>query len=402
MSSLTVLCITKDPGAQVAAVLAPLRPVADEIVIVADSRVADAELSVYAAACDRLVLHAFVLPVERQFAWAHAQCRSDWILRIDGDEVLSPALTARLPELTRRRDRMQYWLPRRWSFPGPRHWLGERPWHPDYQLRLVRNDPATLAFPGVIHSSALPSEPFELLEEPMYHLNLLLQSRQERETKIAEYASIGHPGSVAPGGGPQNLYYLPEQWALGSPATTPAFDAECIQMVLNLPRAPAVPVNRNTLLTAGRADIDAQWDARTLRPEDYRATIRPLEEHPRLAPAAPDRLIVRITNHGTTGWPGGLVREPAIRLGYRWLTLDGSVVVVHARRSGLPCPLTPGESTIAWLSVLAPEQPGDYILEIDLVHENVRWFDACARVPVHVAMRSSKLDGVVQPASRLG
>ena len=54
----------------------------------------------------------------------------------------------------------------------------------DHQLRLVRNDPATLSFPGVMHSSAVPTAPFELLEEPMYHLDLLLRMRAERRRRL--------------------------------------------------------------------------------------------------------------------------------------------------------------------------------------------------------------------------
>ena len=148
MSSLSVLCITRDPGARVAALLAPLRDIASEIVVVADSRVDDGVLAQYATASDRLLRYDFAAPVERPYAWAHAQCRGEWILRIDGDELLSPELIDRIPALLARRDRIQYWLPRRWCYPDAGHWLDEKPWAPDHQARLVRNDPATLAFPG--------------------------------------------------------------------------------------------------------------------------------------------------------------------------------------------------------------------------------------------------------------
>jgi hypothetical protein len=395
VSSLSVLCITNDPGDQVAAILAPLRPVADEIVIAADTRVTDEQLAIYAAACDRLVLYAFAPPFERAAAWVHGQCRGDWILRIDGDELLPPRLIARLPDLIARRDRVQYWLPRRWSFPDADHWLDERPWHPDHQLRLVRNDPATLSFPGVLHSSALPRKPFELVDDPMYHLNLLLHSRTEREVKSADYDSM-RPGLVAPGGGPQNLYYEPERWAEHAPSVTHPNDAQHIRAVLSPRPAPTATVERSALMMGGRTVVDACWDARALLPEDYVATIRPLEAHLRLAPGAEDMLAIRITNRGTTTWPGGLVRQPAIRLGHRWLAPDGSVLVTNTHRSGLPCALGPDESVIAWLSVLVPARRGHYLIEIDLVHENVRWFNSCVRLPVRVHERSSRVEPTVK------
>ena len=307
MSTLSVLCITADPGAQVAAVLSPLRGVADEVVIAADSRVSDEDLAIYAAACDRLVLYEFEAPVERPYAWAHERCDGEWVLRLDGDELLSPALIARLPELIERRDRLQYWLPRRWCHPDAGHWLAERPWRHDHQLRLVRNDPATLSFPGVMHSSAVPTAPFELLEEPMYHLDLLLRTRAEREEKAARYEAL-RPGLVAAGGGPQNLFYVPERWARERPAVTPPDDAERIRAVLEPRGAEAAPVVRGSLPLGTRAAVDEHWDGRVLSDLDHAATLRLLDDEVALAPSEPDTVLVAVTNRGTTTWPG---RSPA-------------------------------------------------------------------------------------------
>jgi mannosyltransferase OCH1-like enzyme len=50
-------------------------------------------------------------------------------------------------------------------------------------------------------------------------------------------------------------------------------------------------------------------------------------------------------------------------------------VLVHdGERSPLPAPLAPGETAIAPLTVVAPALRGRYLLEVDLVHEDVRWF----------------------------
>jgi hypothetical protein len=389
MSTLSVLCITADPGAQVAAVLSPLRGVADEVVTAADSRVSDEDLAIYAAACDRLVLYEFEAPVERPYAWAHDRCDGEWVLRLDGDELLSPALIARLPELIERRDRLQYWLPRRWCHPDAGHWLGERPWRHDHQLRLVRNDPATLSFPGVMHSSAVPTAPFELLEEPMYHLDLLLRTRAEREDKAARYEAL-RPGLVASGGGPQNLFYVPERWARERPAVTPPDDAERIRAVLEPRGAEAARVVRGSLPLGTRAAVDEHWDGRVLSDLDHAATLRLLDDEVALAPSEPDTVLVAVTNRGTTTWPGGLLREPSVRLGHRWLRPDGTLIDDDTPRSGLPCPIAPGETVIAPLSVVAPGGEGAYVLEIDVVHEAVRWFGATVSLPVVVRPRSPR------------
>jgi hypothetical protein len=46
--------------------------------------------------------------------------------------------------------------------------------------------------------------------------------------------------------------------------------------------------------------------------------------------------------------------------------------------------VNPGEVIIAPLYVDAPAIAGDYVLEVDIVHELVRWFDCACRVPVRV------------------
>jgi hypothetical protein len=237
-----------------------------------------------------------------------------------------------------------------------------------------------------MHSSAVPREPFEFLAEPMYHLDVLLRSRQQREAKFANYEAL-RSGLIASGGGPQNLYYLPERWAGHAPSATPPEDAERIRAVLDQAPAASVPVDRGTLPVGTRASIDAHWDARPLTDQDYAATLAPLESRPRLAPAQPDTVTVRVTNLGKTTWPGGLIREPAVRLGHRWLSPDGALLDEHTPRSELPCTVAPGESVNARLTVIAPPDPGDYLLEVDLVHEDVRWFNAAARIGVHVRPR---------------
>ena len=46
--------------------------------------------------------------------------------------------------------------------------------------------------------------------------------------------------------------------------------------------------------------------------------------------------------------------------------------------------VSPGERLLAPLHVNAPGAVGDYVLEADIVHEHVRWFDCPCRVPVRV------------------
>jgi hypothetical protein len=53
--SLTVCCLTGDPGPRVAAVLEPFRAIADEILVAADARADRERLEQYAAVANRVV-----------------------------------------------------------------------------------------------------------------------------------------------------------------------------------------------------------------------------------------------------------------------------------------------------------------------------------------------------------
>lgn len=59
----------------------------------------------------------------------------------------------------------------------------------------------------------------------------------------------------------------------------------------------------------------------------------------------------------------------------RWLNAaDEKLVTDMDGRYGLNKDLRPGEETEIPLTITAPKEPGDYILEVDLVQEQVAWF----------------------------
>ena len=63
-----------------------------------------------------------------------------------------------------------------------------------------------------------------------------------------------------------------------------------------------------------------------------------------------------------------------IAAGNRWLKPDGSLVTNMDGRYGISANLKPGEETEVPLGITAPKEPGEYILEVDLVQEAVAWF----------------------------
>jgi hypothetical protein len=377
---LSVLCVTDFPAVKVVAMLQQLRSVADEIVLAIDSRVHATETAKYAPAADRLIRYEYSGAMERALAWAHAQCRGDWILRLDGDEVASPTLISALPRLIKSARVLQYQVPRRWLFPDAEHWLTELPWYPDYQVRLVRNDD-TLWFEGLTHSGAAQTMPARYLEQPIYHLNLLMLERQAREQKIERYRPDSE-GILAPGGGSVNRFYLPERYSRMTPSSVPEDDAAAIRRVMGAAAEPA-PRHGNFPL-ATRVEIDRWWNARTPPPEAYRARLEPFERDHRMTAGEGRVIHLKITNLGVETWPWGYAQRPEIRVSYRWRHPDGTLLVPEGLRSPFPCSVQPGEQIIVPVGVMAPDVPGNFILEYDLVHEHVRWFECPLRVNMQV------------------
>jgi hypothetical protein len=51
------------------------------------------------------------------------------------------------------------------------------------------------------------------------------------------------------------------------------------------------------------------------------------------------------------------------------------VIVFDGQRTALPRDLLPGQRARLSLEVLAPPEPGRYLLEVALVHEGYAWFE---------------------------
>ena len=316
--TLSVCCLTSDPGARVAAILRQLRPVADEIVVAVDSRLDPERLGRYADVADRLLRYEFVDSAEQAAPWLTAQCTGDWILRIDGDEVMDPALIERLPDLIRARDVFQYWLPCRWLFPDADHYLAQPPWHFSGS-RLVRNDLATIWHQGLSHGGFESVFPSVHLSESFYHLSLLVHDRAYREAKVARYMSIasGHSRSVLETD--VAAFYLPEQdQRFGiTAAPVPARDRAAIAEVLAAAGEELPGPSPEEIPMWSWSKIQRVWPRRTLAEDAYRGEIEMFERAPRLYGGQRRQVTVRVRNTGAEHWPG-LNRGPWIKLSHRW------------------------------------------------------------------------------------
>jgi hypothetical protein len=89
-----------------------------------------------------------------------------------------------------------------------------------------------------------------------------------------------------------------------------------------------------------------------------------------------------VENRGGEHWPPA-GREPRILLGHHWLNHSGAALG-EVRRTGFTETVEPGATTRVQLPLRAPAWGGSHQLEVDVVHEGVRWFGCAARAAVEV------------------
>ena len=114
-----------------------------------------------------------------------------------------------------------------------------------------------------------------------------------------------------------------------------------------------------------------------LPPEGYRARIAAPNAPAALKTSERVPLRVRVKNVAAVAWPAGKSEGGAfqVNLGGRWLKADGATSVREVgARATLPHDIQPGEEIELSLLVDAPAEAGDYVLQLDMVHEAITWF----------------------------
>ncbi|MDE2815747.1 MAG: glycosyltransferase [Chloroflexota bacterium] len=166
LTGITAVVLTRNVAAEIAPCLAALAW-ADSIVVVDDFSSDDTR-----AICERngarvveRRLESFA--AQRNFALTHVQ--TPWVLFIDSDERVSPALAEEICAAVRDDAVAGYWIPRKNLFGG--RWVKHAGWSPDYQLRLFRvakgrYDPSRFA-----HETVLLDGPDAHLTERLTHYN---------------------------------------------------------------------------------------------------------------------------------------------------------------------------------------------------------------------------------------
>src|SRR3954470_18001888 len=242
---------TRGPLPRIPRLLELVRPYVDEIVLAVDRTGNLDVLDACADLADRRLTFDYAAPPCRNIGFLQHECSADWLLRFDDDEIPSRALLDGLAELVADRRPTHYGLSRRWLHPDAATWVASPPWHPDYQLRLVRNVPGIWRFTGEMHDGAIVLGERRLVDLPIYHADLLLLDADVRRNKAESYERE-RPDHLAEGVS-VNAIYVPEDWTGGEREPVPEAARAAIAAVLAAPPvAPLAPAGAGR----DRTDVD--------------------------------------------------------------------------------------------------------------------------------------------------
>ena len=334
--TLSVLVPTHDPAPRIAAIVAPLREVADEIVIALDHRMDLDRLGAYEPLADKLLRFEHT-GEDLAPGWLHRQCTGDWVLTLAGDEVPSAALVAALPELCADRELRQYWLPVRWVWPDPEHWLDELPWAPGLpqpaaaQRRppVVRGPDALgrlAGAPGALRGGAgLPPRRRAAVGVRAGGEGAPLRREAPRPDRARRR---GAQRALLPARAPRAA--PARRGAARGPRAPGRGRRRCGR------RVPSGPPRRRRWRSGCARTSRPTAGARRCRRADYRASIRVLERDHRMLAGETRNVFAAVRNLGAATWPWGAApaaRDPDVLPLARRRRRDASSTTATARRS---------------------------------------------------------------------
>jgi glycosyltransferase involved in cell wall biosynthesis len=182
--SLSVAIIAKDEQHHIGAALASVAGLADEVIVLLDSRTSDRT----AAICREYGAQVIVEPW-RGFAAQRNRaldlCAGDWVLFLDADERVTPELRDEILQIANCKLQIEnpqftihnlqfaiagYWIPRHNQFFGTT--LRGGGWYPDHQLRLLLRHQARYDESRLVHEFAQLDGPAGYLTQHLLHLNI--------------------------------------------------------------------------------------------------------------------------------------------------------------------------------------------------------------------------------------
>jgi len=184
MKKLSVIVITRNEAKNIRECLESVRW-ADEIIVV-DARSSDATVEICRGFTERIFVRDWPgFAAQKQFALDQASC--EWVLSIDADERVTPALQqeirAVLGDIAHQHD--GYYMPRLSYFLGKK--ITHSGWYPGYQLRLFKRD-LTKVSTSRVHEGFLVAGSVGYLQSDLLHFTH--PSVEESLDRMNRYSSL--------------------------------------------------------------------------------------------------------------------------------------------------------------------------------------------------------------------
>jgi len=131
---------------------------------------------------------------------ALSQAHGEWVLSLDADERVTPALAREIQTAISEAKVNGYRIPRLSSFCGRE--MRHSGWYPDYVLRLFRRDKARFS-DDLVHERVICEEPVGRLIEPLRHRTIT--TLEDALSKIDRYSTAGADMLLASG---RRVYFI--------------------------------------------------------------------------------------------------------------------------------------------------------------------------------------------------
>jgi hypothetical protein len=135
-----------------------------------------------------------------------------------------------------------------------------------------------------------------------------------------------------------------------------------------------------------RSQFESAWMKGAFAASDYREQIVAVDPPSSMRPGEKVDIRFKVKNLGSATWPAVGTKDfrYQINMGNRWISAGSSA---EDNRAAMKADLPPGGEVEMTLTVNAPRAPGEYTLEIDMVHEGVTWFKERGAQPLHLRVR---------------
>lgn len=191
MPRLSAIIIARNEAAHIAECLDSVAFCDERIVV--DGGSTDATVTIARDKGARIATHDWRgFGEQKNFALSLAQ--ADWVLSIDADERVSPALASAIQAATVAGDMDGYQFPRLSTFCGRE--MRHSGWYPDYVLRLFRRGRARFS-DDLVHERVICEGPVGRLEHPLRHFPV--EKLEDAVSRIDRYSTAGAEMLIASG-----------------------------------------------------------------------------------------------------------------------------------------------------------------------------------------------------------